>query len=256
MNKFLLIAGIILSGFFFVTFAKNYSQNITSIATPAEWEPQESVWLAWPELEPIKGHSNIPQVLDIIVAITPDEYVRWINEDTVLLAEVTAQEAALAGPDSAMAITRERLEQDEKILANATNQDDKPIKIIRIPAAEEIMETLHPGDSTFDGIADMVRVDDGYQGQPVLDKQHQKSAKFISATSYLNYLVTNKVVLMPKYWKPGYPEIMKQKDQQAKAIIQSAFPNRKVMQIANMEDINIGGGGIHCITQQMPAVLH
>lgn len=182
-----------------------------------------------------------------------DEYVRWINDHTVLLAEVTTEEAAKAGPGSIAAITRDRMEQDADILAHATNQDGQPIKIIRIPVAEDIYETLHPGDATFDGVVDMVRADPHHQGMPVFDAQHQKAATFVSATSYLNYLVTNKVVLMAKYWQPGYPEVMRQKDEAAKAIIQAAFPDRKVVQIANVEDINIGGGGIHCITQQMPA---
>ncbi len=181
-----------------------------------------------------------------------DEYVRWINDNTVLLAEVTKEEAGKAGPGSIPAITRTRLEENYKILADSTNQDNKPIRIIRIPAAEEIFETLHPGDSTFDGVTDMVRVDPGHQGKPVLNAEHQKAATFVSATSYLNYLVTNKAVLMPKYWKPGYPEIMRVKDEKAKAIIAAAFPERKIIQIENMEDINIGGGGIHCISQQMP----
>ncbi|MBT6116479.1 MAG: agmatine deiminase, partial [Rhodospirillaceae bacterium] len=35
--------------------------------------------------------------------------------------------------------------------------------------------------------------------------------------------------------------------------IQAAFPDRKLVQI-RATDITRGGGGIHCITQQQPAV--
>lgn len=183
-----------------------------------------------------------------------DEYVRWINDHTVLLAEVSNAAAEKAGPNSIAAITRDRLEDDYKILKQSANQEGHPIDIIRVPVAEDIFETLHAGDSTFDGVTDMFRADVGHHNIPVFDQAHQKSATFISATSYLNYLVTNKVVLMPKYWKPGYPESMREKDALAKSIIAAAFPGRKIIQINNMEDINIGGGGIHCITQQMPKV--
>ena len=35
--------------------------------------------------------------------------------------------------------------------------------------------------------------------------------------------------------------------------IQAAFPDRRIVQI-RATDITRGGGGIHCITQQQPAV--
>ncbi|MBA2500334.1 MAG: agmatine deiminase family protein [Chitinophagaceae bacterium] len=70
--------------------------------------------------------------------------------------------------------------------------------------------------------------------------------------SYLNFLITNVAVLTASYWKPGQPEIMKQKDKQAKEILQKAFPGRKIIQI-NVENLNEGGGGIHCATLQQPA---
>lgn len=179
-----------------------------------------------------------------------DEFVRWVNDDTVLLAEVSKEEAK---KDAMSAETRRRLEEDYAILSHATTADNKPIKIIRIPVAEEIYKTLKPGDSTFDAATDMVRGDAGHSGDPVLDDAHKSSATFASATSYLNYLVTNKVVLMPQYWQQGRSETIHKKDETAKLALQAAFPDRKIVAIPNMEDINIGGGGIHCISQQMPA---
>ena len=40
-------------------------------------------------------------------------------------------------------------------------------------------------------------------------------------------------------------------DQNAINIIQTAFPDRKV-ECVNGLDILLGGGGVHCITQQQP----
>jgi len=36
-------------------------------------------------------------------------------------------------------------------------------------------------------------------------------------------------------------------------IMQQAFPDKKIIQI-DVTEINFGGGGIHCLTQQQPSV--
>ncbi len=65
------------------------------------------------------------------------------------------------------------------------------------------------------------------------------------AASYVNFYIANKAVVMPGFHDP--------KDAEAKAILQGLFPDRKIVQIY-ARDILIGGGNIHCITQQIPAV--
>jgi agmatine deiminase len=75
----------------------------------------------------------------------------------------------------------------------------------------------------------------------------------IAAASYCNFLITNGAVLSQKFWKPGLPLSWRKKDQEAKKILQTLFPDRKIYQFDAMA-INIGGGGIHCITQQEPFV--
>jgi len=71
--------------------------------------------------------------------------------------------------------------------------------------------------------------------------------------SYCNFLISNGVVLGQKYWVPdaGMPETLREKDQQAEAVLTSVFPDRKVIMI-NTIPINFGGGGIHCSTRQEP----
>ena len=51
-------------------------------------------------------------------------------------------------------------------------------------------------------------------------------------------------VVMPKYGVPC--------DERARAVLAKAFPDREVVQV-DIRKIAIGGGGIHCITQQQPA---
>lgn len=63
------------------------------------------------------------------------------------------------------------------------------------------------------------------------------------AASYVNFYIANEAVVMP-----GFGD---EKDAEAKAVLEKLFPTRKVIQIY-AKDILIGGGNIHCITQQIP----
>ena len=63
------------------------------------------------------------------------------------------------------------------------------------------------------------------------------------AASYVNFYIANGAVVMPAFGDPM--------DSKAQAILQTLFPTRKVIAIP-ARDILIGGGNIHCITQQIP----
>ena len=63
------------------------------------------------------------------------------------------------------------------------------------------------------------------------------------AASYINFYISNGAIVMPKFNDP-MDSISKQK-------LQELFPTREVIQIY-ARDILIGGGNIHCITQQIP----
>ena len=62
-------------------------------------------------------------------------------------------------------------------------------------------------------------------------------------TSYINSLLCNGGLIMPKY---GIDT-----DERVKAVYQKLFPERRIVQIS-IDNIVTGGGGIHCITQQQP----
>lgn len=63
--------------------------------------------------------------------------------------------------------------------------------------------------------------------------------------SYANFYIANKVVVVPTFRDP--------KDEQALAIIQGCFPDKKVVGIDSV-DIIWGLGSFHCLSQQEPAV--
>lgn len=63
--------------------------------------------------------------------------------------------------------------------------------------------------------------------------------------SYLNFLITNRGVIVPQYDDEN--------DALALAQIRQMFPEREVVGVHTRE-IVYGGGNIHCITQQQPDV--
>ncbi len=63
--------------------------------------------------------------------------------------------------------------------------------------------------------------------------------------SYCNFYIGNETVLMAKFNDPN--------DAKAEKIIQSCFSDRKVVAI-DCSEVIYGGGAIHCMTQQEPAV--
>jgi agmatine deiminase len=73
----------------------------------------------------------------------------------------------------------------------------------------------------------------------------------VPAASYCNFFISNNVVLIPKYWKPGLTETQKQKDEEVKNVFTKLFPDRQIVQIFTLQ-VNRGGGGIHCMTHELP----
>lgn len=62
--------------------------------------------------------------------------------------------------------------------------------------------------------------------------------------SYVNFYIANGGIVMPGYGIPA--------DAINREVLQKLFPDREVVQVP-IRDVAIGGGGIHCITQQQPA---
>ncbi|CAN6268162.1 unnamed protein product [Urochloa humidicola] len=64
------------------------------------------------------------------------------------------------------------------------------------------------------------------------------------AASYVNFYIANGGIVAPAFddkW-----------DNEAHAVLQKAFPDREVVMVEGAREIVLGGGNIHCITQQQP----
>ena len=64
-----------------------------------------------------------------------------------------------------------------------------------------------------------------------------------TAASYINFLICNGGIVMPVFDDPN--------DAVAKAKLEELFPGREVVTVPGRE-IVLGGGNVHCITQQQP----
>ena len=70
-----------------------------------------------------------------------------------------------------------------------------------------------------------------------------RAATIRLAGSYVNFLIVNGGIVAPSFDDPH--------DSEAEAILRRLFPEREVMMVPGRE-ILLGGGNIHCITQQQP----
>lgn len=169
-----------------------------------------------------------------------DEFARFVNDSTILMAWVDGTDL-----DDPIAYENHfRMQQNYNILAAARDQDGKPFKIIRMTLPRTMTAIMRPGDRVYEYIKTL-----DYKDGSVFPAG--ESVKVIAAASYLNFLITSKVVLGQKFWREGWDPVLQERDIQAESILKEVFPNREVIMLDAFA-VNLGGGGIHCITMQQP----
>ncbi|GAA4254673.1 agmatine deiminase [Azospirillum formosense] len=121
------------------------------------------------------------------------------------------------------------------------------------PGVVMAITTDDPGDANFKAFQDnldrLKRARDA-QGReleviPVRQPARRDENGVRLTLSYTNLYIANAGIVMPAFEDPA--------DDDAFRIVRRAFPDREVVQVPAL-DIVRGGGGIHCITQQQPAV--
>lgn len=168
-----------------------------------------------------------------------DEFVSFASAGTILLAWVDEKERD-ANPINA--INYRRMSENFEILSRARDQDGKPFRIVRVPLPDLQTEAEVIGKSR---LAHFRKYDPSLK---IGDTIH-----WVAAASYLNYVVTNGLVLIPKYWRPGMPLSQREKDDKVRRLFESLFPGREIVQV-DVLALNREGGGMHCLIQQEPAV--
>lgn len=176
-----------------------------------------------------------------------DEYVRFVNENTILLAWVEQDEI---DEHPLNQYNYDRMSTNLKILQSSTNIEGKPFNIIKAPMPRPIETSFTIVDKWGPDNWENRKMDLEY-----MVKGHQLVAgdtiQAVAAAGYLNFLITNDLVLAASYSKYGSAD----KDEEVKRIFQDAFPKRKIVMIDALALNGIyGGGGIHCVTMQEPKI--
>ena len=112
-----------------------------------------------------------------------------------------------------------------------------------MPYPEEIyLENLNSSDGTFNLLTQL----------PELKLERAQNLTVILAASYTNYVVANGMILLPQYHRPGRPQRYADADARAVAAMRRLFPGYEIVGI-NPEPVNAGGGGLNCISNNVPA---
>jgi agmatine deiminase len=172
-----------------------------------------------------------------------DEFCRFVNDSTVVLAEVDSLELLT---DPIAQENKKRLDENLQILQKNRLENGRPIRVVRMPMPPTTTRKIRPGDWVYDVISEL-----NYPADQPFPKG--KSVVGIAAASYCNFLITNELVIGQRYFKTGMSEKIREKDARAEAILKSLFTDRKVILIDALA-VNFGGGGVHCITMNQPAL--
>lgn len=169
-----------------------------------------------------------------------DEFVRFVSNNTVLVAQVPDGHT-----DNILTRTERAILQDIRAqLEKATGVDGEPLRIIDMPHPDLALfaqrwPTGEWMDETF----------------PTMFRNHREEdfVNWVPMASYMNFFITNAQVLVAAYWSEGLPESVREDDLRAQEILQAAFPGREIVGI-DVLALNWLGGGIHCLTQQQPRI--
>ena len=172
-----------------------------------------------------------------------DEFVRFSNANTILLAWIDEAEKDL-NPINKM--NYKLLSENYQTLKNATDQDGKPFNIVKVPMPDILPKKMvasknYTSKASYDIPVNRFLISEAPAVGDTLLR--------VPASSYLNYLVTNGLVLVSSYTKEGSS---KEKEDRVRKIFEAQFPKRKIVFINAMPQ-NWDGGGIHCSTQQQPS---
>lgn len=171
-----------------------------------------------------------------------DQFVRFADERTVLLAWVDGYQASL---HPVARLNRQRMQTNFEILSRATDAQGRPLRVIKLPMPRNIERKLvltADADTGFSEqwtAADFPPTEQRQQGDPVIQ---------VAPASYLNFVVANAVVLVPDYQRAGTSAAVQAK---VRATFERVFPGRHI-QFVDSIAANWYGGGPHCAALSQP----
>ena len=136
-------------------------------------------------------------------------------------------EVLLAWTDDPQNPNYPRCQAAMNVLQNSTDAKGRPFVVHKMPIPGPLFAT-----------------EEECAGVDPVDGTQERNPSVRLAGSYVNFLIVNGGIIAPKFDDPM--------DAEAEAILQRLFPAHRVVMVPGRE-ILLGGGNIHCITQQQPA---
>jgi len=173
-----------------------------------------------------------------------DEFVRFADERTVLLAWPEEPDASRHPVGR---INRARMQQNLEVLSRARDLRGRPLKVLKVPLPRIVerpvvlsadANTAYPTEWTAAGFPARDRLREG------------DTVMHVAASSYLNYVLTDSLVLLPDYLAHGTPPALQRRVMQT---FEQVFPRREIA-FVDAIGANWVGGGPHCATLTQPRV--
>lgn len=173
--------------------------------------------------EMLKNYLGVSKVIWLPCGIYEDETNEHIDN---VCAFVSPGHVVLAWTNDNSDPQYEMSVKCYETLINSTDAKGRSIKITKLPLPKPIYMTAWECEGLINFDGEPTRTD-GYR----------------LAASYVNFYISNGAIVMPKFDDDN--------DDKARDILKELFPTREIIQI-DARNILIGGGNIHCITQQIP----
>lgn len=171
----------------------------------------------------LKGALGVQKVIWLKRGIYNDETNEHVDN---ICAFVKPAEVVLAWTDDQSDPQYELSRSCLEILQNSTDAKGRSLKVHKLYLPKPVTITAEE-----------------CEGLDTMDFQPTRTAGERLAASYVNFYIANGAVVMPFFGDPA--------DEPARQTLSGLFPDREVIPVY-ARDILIGGGNIHCITQQIP----
>lgn len=138
-----------------------------------------------------------------------------------------------------------------EVLRSSTDAKNRPFNIVKVPLPPPMHYTeadcsgLKPLASMTNDSINSTTADNTTGSVDTCSDERRPGQRM--AASYINFYIANNAIIMPAFNVAT--------DDIARTVLQTVFPRYEIVAIASARDILVGGGNIHCITQQQPMLV-
>jgi len=208
--------------------------------------------LALPVFHPLDRHAVLDGPLHLIedgvttTLFNPitvrhiDVVARFAGPGTILVAQLPQEDVR----NNVEQEIHDTLQQAWYFFANQVDQDGQPFELVAFPDPGLILDHYSVGDVLWEY---MVSLD------PPIPEIDPAGGSIALPAEYINYVVSPTVILVATNAGPARNPRLVGADAEAAQILSDLYPGREVVQV-DTTVLGIGGGGMHCITQEVSSL--